>query len=79
MEILKFKTSIQSSEALQKVTSLLNQEESIHEWKLDTSHDDHILNVSGKEPDPQRVINLLQQAGFRAEFIQAFGTGGAGL
>lgn len=79
MEILKFKTNIQSSEGLQKVTPLLNQEESIHQWKLDTSHEDHLLNISGTEPDPLRVINLLEQAGFQAAFIQAFGTGGAGL
>jgi hypothetical protein len=79
MEILKFKTNIQSETDLQQITPLLNNESSIHEWKLDTSTSDNILNVSGTEPDPQLVQHLLQQAGFEADFIQVFGTGGIGL
>ena len=79
MEILKFRTSIQTEEDLEKVTPLLNNESSIHQWKLDTSSDEHILNVSGNEPDPQVVKNLLQEAGYEADLLQAFGTGGSGL
>jgi copper chaperone len=79
MEILKFKTNIQSADDLEKVSPLLDKEESFHLWKLDTGTSGNILNVSTKEPDPQLVINLLQQAGYEAEFIQAFGAGGAGL
>ncbi|MDO1448161.1 copper chaperone [Rhodocytophaga aerolata] len=79
MEILKFKTTIQSDADLQKITPLLNKEESFHQWKLDTSTPENILNISTNDPDPQVVINLLKTAGFQAELIQVFGAGGAGL
>lgn len=79
MEILKFKTNIKSKDDLQKITALLDEDQNIHKWSVDAEGSEHILNASGKELDPQLVMNLLQQAGFQAEFIQAFGAGGRGL
>jgi tRNA G26 N,N-dimethylase Trm1 len=79
MEILKFKTTIQSDTDLQKITPLLNKEENFHQWKLDTSTPENILNVSTNDPNSQLVINLLKKAGFEAELIQVFGVSGASL
>jgi len=44
MEILKFKTNINSDSDLQKITSLLNNEKNIHLWNMDTENAEHILN-----------------------------------
>jgi hypothetical protein len=79
MEILKFKTNITSEDNLQKIMPILNNEQSIHEWQIDSSNPDNLLTLSGTEVDPQLVINLLQKAGFEVEFMHVFGAAGGGL
>ncbi len=79
MEILKFKTNIASEHQLQKVASVLDNDEIIRNWQVDTSSPDNLLTVSGQELDPQLVENLLKEAGLEAEFVQVFGASGGGL
>jgi hypothetical protein len=55
-----------------------DEEKSIRYWKVDTTSPDKVLVVSGHGVDPQRVINLVQLAGFWAEFIAITGTGRSG-
>ncbi|TXK45860.1 copper chaperone [Pontibacter qinzhouensis] len=79
MEIIKFKTNIDNEESLSRVAPYLDKEESISRWKLDTGSIENILSVSGTDLDPQRIENVVKQAGFKAEIIRVIGIGGKDL
>lgn len=79
MEIIKFKTDIENDEALSRVAPYLDKEESISRWKLDTGNTEKILSISGTDLDPQRIENVVKQAGFKAEIIRVIGIGGSDL
>ena len=79
MEILKFKTNLKCGGCVETVTPFLNGEESIGNWQVDTDSPDKVLTVSGREVDPQRVKNLVQQAGFKADLLQVAGASGGDL
>ncbi|WP_018480070.1 hypothetical protein [Pontibacter roseus] len=79
MEVIKFKTNVENEEAISRVAPYLDKEESISRWKLDTGSTENILSVSGTDLDPQRIENVVQQAGFKAEIIRVIGIGGKDL
>lgn len=79
MKILKFKTNIKCDGCVAQVTPLLNGESTIGQWEVDTADADKVLTVSGHEVDPQRVQNLVNQAGFRADLMRVAGVGGGDL
>lgn len=79
MEILKFKTNVDSDKGVEKLGTYLNKEESISRWQLDTNSPEHLLSVSGHEVDPQRVKNLVDKAGYKAEVLRVIGGGGGDL
>lgn len=79
MKILKFKTNINCGECVKKVTPFLDGEESISKWQVDTRSRDKILSVSGEELNPQKVINAVEKAGFKAETDRVLGIGGGDL
>ena len=70
MTILRFKTNINCAGCVAKVTPYLDKEESINNWQVDTTGKEKILRVSGQEVNPQRVKQVVQDAGFKAELIQ---------
>ena len=76
MQILKFKTTISNGGGVATVMPYFEAENSIGYWKVDTGSTDKVLTVSGREVDPQRVLSLVQRAGFRAELVTGAGTGG---
>ncbi len=67
METLQFKTNINCSNCVAKVSPFLNQENSIDNWKVDTSNPDKILSVEGEELDSEEIIRTVEKAGFKAE------------
>lgn len=79
MEILKFKTNIKCGGCVATVTPFLNKEGSIQNWQVDTASADKILTISGNNVNPQKVKNVLEKAGFKAEVIHVTGTGGSDL
>jgi copper chaperone len=79
MKTLKFKTNIHNDGCLATVTPFLNAEKSIHDWKVDIAHPDKVLTVIGTDADPQSVENAVAQAGYRAEMLQVYGSGGSAL
>ncbi|MDO1449237.1 heavy-metal-associated domain-containing protein [Rhodocytophaga aerolata] len=79
MEILKFKTNIKCGGCIATVTPFLDKEESIQNWQVDTSSADKVLTVSGHDVNPQKVKNVVEKAGFKAEVIQVAGIGGKDL
>ena len=70
METLQFKTNINCSNCVAKVSPFLNQEDSIDHWKVDTTNPDKILRVEGEELDSDEIIKTVEKAGFRAEVTQ---------
>jgi len=79
MEILKFKTNIADQESVNKVGSLLDQQEGISKWNIDPNSDDNVLSISGDNVNPQKIENVVQEAGFQAETIRVVGIGGSDL
>jgi copper chaperone len=69
MNTLKFKTSINCGSCVAKVTPVLNSQEEIKTWKVDTENPEKILIVEGDELDAQDIIKSLKKIGFSAETI----------
>jgi copper chaperone len=69
METLQFKTNINCSGCVAKVTPFLNQLEAVENWKVDTSNPDKILTVVGEELSCELVEDSVKQAGFEIETI----------
>ena len=69
METLQFKTNINCSGCVAKVTGPLNEEPSIKNWQVDTANPKKILTVETDKLSANEVISLLKKAGFIAEAI----------
>ncbi|MFC0182356.1 Copper chaperone CopZ [Pseudarcicella hirudinis] len=70
METIKFKTDINCSGCVSKVSPLLNQLDNIENWKVDLENPDKILTVESEEKiDTPQLIETLEKAGFNAEVI----------
>lgn len=79
MKILKFKTNINCGDCVKKVAPILDGEESISKWQVDTESKEKILSVSGEEVEPSKVRNLVEKAGFKAEPVRVLGIGGGDI
>ncbi|MCC9138794.1 copper chaperone [Pontibacter silvestris] len=79
MEIIKFKTNVETQAGLSKVAPHLEKVANLSKWNLDTDSDDRVLSVSGEELDPQAVKNAVEAAGYKAEVIRVMGIGGGDL
>ena len=79
MEIIKFKTNVESQEALAKVVPYLEKVEQISKWNLDTTSTDNVLSVSGTNLNPQKVEDALGKAGYQAEILRVIGINGGDL
>lgn len=66
MNTLKFKTSINCGSCVAKVTPILNENEQIVNWAVDTENTDKILTVEGSDIDEADLIKSLQKIGFSA-------------
>jgi copper chaperone len=64
MTTLKFKTNINCSSCLAKVTPFLNEDKSIEKWEVDTANMDKILTITGDNLDKEKVKQTVQKAGF---------------
>ncbi|WP_343533702.1 heavy-metal-associated domain-containing protein [Pedobacter sp.] len=69
MNTLKFKTSINCSSCVAKVTPVLNAQEDIQNWEVNTDNPDKILTVEGNDIDEEDLVKSLQKIGFKAEKI----------
>lgn len=70
MNTLKFKTNINCGGCVKAVTPTLNGSTAIQHWQVDTATPDKTLTVTGVL-SPAQVVELVEQAGFRAEPAQA--------
>ena len=67
MEIIKFKTNIQTAQALEKVSNALNTTAGLSSWKLDLRNNDKVLTVFADEIlQEEKIIDQIHKAGFYA-------------
>lgn len=69
METLQFKTNINCSGCLVKVTPGLNETEGINSWNVDLKNPDRILTVEAENISPKEVIEAVNKAGFKIEEV----------
>lgn len=70
MNTLKFKSNINCTGCLSKVTPFLDQEEGIEKWEVDLDNPDKLLTVESSGVSEEKVVSTLDKIGFKAERIQ---------
>lgn len=70
METLKFKTNINCSGCVAKVTKQLNDTVGEGNWNVDTENPDKPLTVTKSETTPEEITAAVKKVGFKAEVIQ---------
>ncbi|KYG72013.1 copper chaperone CopZ [Roseivirga ehrenbergii] len=66
-----YKTNINCGNCLSTVTPFLNELKEVSEWSVDLSSKDRLLTVKAENIDSDRVIQAVEQAGFKAEKKQS--------
>ena len=69
MDTLKFKTTINCGTCVAKVTPVLDSQEDITKWEVDTNNPDKILTVEGEDIDEADLVKVLQKIGYKAERV----------
>jgi len=67
MKTIQFKTNINCSGCVAKITPALDKQKGIESWKVDTANPGKILTVETDQLTAGQVIRTLQDAGFKAE------------
>lgn len=67
MDTLKFKTTINCGACVAKVTPILNEQENVKNWSVDTGNADKILTVEGENIDEAELVQSLSRIGYKAE------------
>lgn len=67
MPTLKFKTNINCSACVAKVTPFLNRKEGIDAWSVDTDSADKILSIETQRLTAEDIVKTVQRTGFVAE------------
>lgn len=66
MKVLKFKTNIQCSNCLAKVTPKLDDQSGIIAWHVDLQDPDRTLTVETENLEPEEIKKAVLKAGFIA-------------
>lgn len=64
MRTLKFKSNINCTGCLSKVSPVLNEEQGIKNWDVDLQHDDRVLTVQTDILSPIEIEQAVSKAGF---------------
>lgn len=67
----QFKTNINCSSCVAKVTPYLEEAKGIESWQVDTMNRDKILTVNIDGAQAEEIINAVKQAGFNIEQIES--------
>ncbi len=67
MKTEQFKTNIMCGSCIAKVTPVLNEHFGEGNWSVNTQNAQKILTVSTNEENPNGVIKILADAGYKAE------------
>lgn len=66
---LQFKTNLNCSSCVSKVTEDLDQALGANQWAVDTSNSDKVLTVKSEKLTEQEVIDIISKKGFKAEVL----------
>ena len=66
MKKLQFKTNIQCSNWLSKVSPKLNEQTGIHTWQVDLQDPNRTLTVETETLEPEDIRKAVLKAGFSA-------------
>jgi len=69
METLKFKTNINCSGCVARVTPFLDGKTEIQKWEVDTNNPSKILTVETASLKAEDVIREVKKAGFNVETL----------
>tara|TARA_R110001583_G_scaffold412_4_gene3869 strand:+ start:11796 stop:12008 length:213 start_codon:yes stop_codon:yes gene_type:complete len=69
MENLKFKTNINCTGCLSKVSPQLNNEKGIEEWNVDLESPEKILSVKASSASEEEIVNAVKKVGFTIERV----------
>ena len=67
MKQYQFKTNINCSGCVAKVTPVLNSDPNVKEWNVDINNPNKVLTVETENLQENEVKALVQKAGFKAE------------
>ncbi len=67
MKTLRFKTNINCTNCLAKVTPFLDRKEGIQSWKVDIDNPDKILTVETDQLEREDILKTIKRTGFDAE------------
>jgi copper chaperone len=65
----QFKTNINCSACVAKVTPYLSENEQVKNWEVDTSNPKKILTVESDSLEAEDVQAIIEKAGYKAESI----------
>ncbi|MGE4542451.1 MAG: heavy-metal-associated domain-containing protein [Bacteroidales bacterium] len=69
MKTIQFKTNINCSNCLAKVTPFLDRKEGIQSWRVDIDNPNKILTVETELLDAGDIVKTIKRTGFEAEEI----------
>ena len=69
METMKFRTNINCSNCVAKVTPFLDKKAGKGSWSVDTESDDKILTVENSELTVEDIVKTIKRTGFEANQI----------
>ena len=70
MNILIFKTNLESPELLNRAKPLLQNLQGVSRWNVDMHDCDNVLRIEANELSPRSVEQILQKAGYYCEELQ---------
>jgi hypothetical protein len=70
MNILIFKTNLESSELVRRAQPLLQNMQGISRWNVDMHDCDNVLRIEAIELSPRSVEQILQKAGYYCEELE---------
>lgn len=70
MKQYQFKTNINCSGCVAKVTPVLDQSEEIQDWKVDTNNPNKILTIETESLNEDQIKAMVEKAGFKAEKVR---------
>lgn len=69
MKTLKFKTNINCSGCLAKVTPALDNLEGVNKWEVDITDPNKTLTIKTSQLEAQNIKDTLEKAGFKGQEV----------
>ena len=69
MKKYQFRTNINCSGCVAKITPHFSEHQGIESWKVDTDNPKKLLTIETKELGQKEVKEIIEKAGFKAELI----------